>query len=155
MADHQQDVILQALRAALLAANTAAGDRVRIEGVDPVPADSMPMIEIEAGQEAVRALTVSYPARQERDFDIEVRVLAAQNDDYRATAGRLLAQVEAALNPPGTGAGPVGVLPPGRLRLLGSTPDRDGNASRVVYTIRSLWRVKYFTTEGRPAVAAR
>jgi len=149
MANHMQDQILDAIKATLIAAATSAGTSVRIEGVDELPAASCPAIEIEAGREDVELIGMGRRRSQRREFDVEVRAIVSQSSSYRSAAGNLLKQIEQALRP-AAGATLVDVLVPDRIRLVASTPDRDGNAARVTYTIRTVWRAVYFTTEGAP-----
>lgn len=150
MAEHMQDQILAAVRNTLIQANTLAGDRVRVEGVDLLSPDKAPALEIEAGEETVALIGNGLAGRrtQQREFRIEVRGVVASNDDYRHQAGELLAQVEEALNGPATTQ--VDVLVPDRIRLLGSRPESDGRGAQIVYLMRSVWLCRYITTEGAP-----
>ena len=144
---HLQDQILAALRITLASAATDAGANVRVEPVDEIPAANCPAIDIEAGNETVEYTDLRRKT-QRRDFDVEVRAIVASNTNYREAAGRLLAQIEAALRPAGGAPTFLDALVPDGIRLLGSQPDRDGNAARVTYVLRTLWRCRYFTTEG-------
>lgn len=146
---HMQDLILEHVKATAIAAATDAGGNVVIEGVDPVPANTAPALRISAGPETVEAKTLSYPRTQQRTFDVVVDLLVAHKDDYRARAGRLLAQLEQALCAT-PAANTVNGRCPSGLHLVANDPDRDGNAAQVFYTIRTLWRVVYVTKENAP-----
>lgn len=153
MFKHMQDQILEAIRGTLLHAGTLAGDQVRVEGVDLLPASTTSAIEIEAGEEAVELLGGGRDGRrtQRRDFRVEVRCVVVSNGDYRGRAGELLAQVERALN--GTTTTQVDVLVPERIRLLASRPESDSRGSQIVYQLRSVWLCRYLTTEGAPGAS--
>ena len=153
MAKHMQDQILEAVRCTLVQAATAAGDQVRIEGVDLLPYSKTPAIEIEAGEEAVELLGNGRDGRrtQRRDYRVEVRCVVASNGDYRGQAAALLAQVEQALN--GLAITQVDVLVPDRIRLLASRPETEGRGAQVVYQLRSIWLCRYVTTEGAPCAS--
>lgn len=149
MAAHMQDQILDAIKTVLIAANTAAGARVRVEGVDPVAADDCPAIDIEAAGETVESVGLSRRT-QRRDFDVEIRLSVTQKSDYRSKAGELLAQIESALRPASGAPTFVDVLVPDGIRMSASQPDRDGGGARPVYAIRTMWRCRYFVKEGAP-----
>lgn len=155
MSKHMQDQILDAVRSTLVQAGTLAGDQVRIEGVDLLPASKTPAIEIEAGEEVVELISSGRDGRrtQRRDYRVEVRCVVASNGDFRGQAVELLAQVERALNSPEISH--VDVLVPERMRLLGSRPESDSRGNQVVYQLRSVWLCRYITTEGAPRAPIR
>jgi hypothetical protein len=151
MADFMQDQILQAFKQTLIQAATAAGTRVRIEGVDMRSTSATPGIDIEAGDEEVAA--VSMGAGQTgartlmREFRVEVHgVIATASDDYRTQASSLHQQIERAL----LSASPtfLDAVLRERPRLMGIRPDKDGEGSKVVYVMRSMWLCKYSAKEG-------
>lgn len=151
MADFMQDQILQAFKQTLIQAATAAGTRVRIEGVGMRSALATPGIDIEAGDEEVAA--VSMGAGQTgartlmREFRVEVHgVIATTADDYRTQASSLHQQIERAL----LSASPtfLDAVLRERPRLMGIRPDKDGEGSKVIYVMRSMWLCKYSAKEG-------
>lgn len=150
MADFMQDQILTAIKTQLIAAGTAAGSRVRIEGVDSRSVQAMPAIEIEAGDEQVSVLSNgmrSTGRSLQREFRVELHaVVSSAGSDYRAQAGALQQQIEHVMH--ASGVTLLDALVPDRVRLLGSRAGRDGDASRVVYVIRSMWEVRYQVKEG-------
>jgi hypothetical protein len=148
--DHIQDQILQSVQATLLAAATSAGASVFLESVDDIPEASHPAIAIEAGPETVDGQGMSVRGRStKRTFDFYMRLTVAQNAGYRQACGRLLKEVEQALQASDEAA-TAGGLVRGGIHLLATDPDRDGNAAKVVYTIRSLWRAPYVCKENAP-----
>lgn len=146
MATHLQDRILASIKATLVAAAIVDSESVYLEGVDTIPAERTPALKIDAGSESVETLTLKAPRTQRRTFDIVVQIEVAQNDDYRVKAGGLLAQVERAMFQ--VPEAQFGGLAPDGLRLVATAPDRDGNSSRITYSIRTLWRVTYVCKEG-------
>lgn len=144
-----QDQILNAFKAALVAAATDAGNRVRIEGVDALSAQQVPAIEIEAGDEEVAVVSQSRAGRTlQRELRVEVRAIVATTAgaDYRAQCSRLHQQIEQALHSPQPQA--LDAVVPERLRLLGIRSGKDGDGARVVYAMRSMWQVRYVVKEG-------
>lgn len=151
MTDFKQDQILQAIKQTLIQAATAAGARVRIEGVDMRSASGTPCIEIEAGDEEVAAVSMgggqTGPRTLMREFRVEVQsVICTTADDYRRQASSLHQQVERAL----FSASPtfLDAVLPERPRLMGIRPDKDGEGSKVTYVMRSMWLCKYSAKEG-------
>lgn len=149
MANHLQDQILASIRATLIAADIVESGRVYLEGVDEIPAEATPAIKVDAGPETIANLTLRAPRTQKRTLDVFVTIVVAQNDDYRLQAGRLLARVEEAISATPETRSAGGISPDG-LQLAATDPDRDGNAAKVVYSIRTLWRVTYLCKEGAP-----
>lgn len=150
MAEHMQQQIVQALQTTLKLAGTAAQGRVRVDGLDLLPVDNCPALELTVGDESVAPITngKAGAATQQRELQIEVACLVAGSRDYRARAAELLAQVEEAL---GSRQPTVldGLLAR-RPRLLGTRPQPDGQGAQAVYAIRSMWMFRYFTAEGAP-----
>ncbi|MDM0011985.1 hypothetical protein QTH87_05970 [Variovorax sp. J22P168] len=149
MALHLQDQIVASLQRTLVDAAIVAPGRVQVEGVDEIPADSAPAIAIEVGPEQVEALTIKAPRTLRRTLSLVIRIVVAQNSGYRERAAEILGQVERAIHGTPQARSADGIAPEG-LQLLGSEPERDGGASRVVYGIRTHWRVTYLCKEGAP-----
>lgn len=149
MADHLQDQILASLKASIVAGEIVPPESVYLEGVDEIPADAAPAIKIDCGPEAVDVLTLKFPRTLKRTLDIVITAVVAQNGDYRVRAGGMLASLERALQGTQEARSAGGIAPEG-LRLIATDPDRDGNAARVVYSIRSLWRIPYLAKEAAP-----
>lgn len=151
---HMQQQILEAVRATLDAADTNAGPRVRVEGLNRLPASALPAIEIEAGDEEVERRTLGKGGRPtlQRDLLIEIGCIVKGGGDHLARASELLAQVEEALCPDGLTE--LDSLLDGRPRLRGTRPQHDDTGAEPVYRIRSAWICRYFTAEGRPRAQA-
>lgn len=144
-----QDRILGAFKSTLVAAATDAAGRVRVEGVDALGPQSVPAIEIEAGDEEVEVVSQSRSGRTlQRELRVEVRaiVACAAGDDYRGQCSRLHQQIEHALHSPQPQA--LDAVVPERVRLLGIRSGKDGDGARVVYLMRSMWLVRYIAKEG-------
>lgn len=146
---HLQDRITAHMQQRLEAAGIVKPGRVVREGVDQVPAESTPAIRIDIGPESVVNLTLKAPRTQKRTLDVFITVVVAQNDDFRRSAGSLLASVERVFATPAEPCEISGINTES-LQLVATDPDRDGNAASVVYSIRSLWRITYLCKEGAP-----
>lgn len=148
--NHLQLQILESLRSVLLAANTDAGTRVRVEGLNNVSASALPAIEIEVSDEETERRTMGSGGRAtlQRDLIVEVGCLVKGGGDYLKRASDLMAQVEEALFPDGVNE--LDCLLDGRPRLKGTRPQHDDRGAEPVYRIRTGWVFRYFTTEGRP-----
>ena len=149
MAMHLQDQVVASLQRTLIDAAIVEPGRVQVEGVDEMPAEAAPAIVIEIGPEQVDTMTLKTPRTLKRTLSIFIRIVVAQNSGYRQRAAELLAQIERAIHGSPQARSADGIAPDG-LRLVGSEPDRDGNASRIVYSIRTLWRATYLCKEGAP-----
>lgn len=149
MADFVQDQILAAIKTVLVQAGTDAASRVRVEGVDSLGPQSLPAIEIEAGDEEVQPVSQSKAGRTlQREFRVELRAIVscAAGADYRSQCSHLHQQIERALHSQTVHA--LDAVVPERLRLLGIRPGKDGDGARVVYAMRSMWLVRYLAKEG-------
>lgn len=148
--DHQQLQILKTLASVLVAAATDAGNRVRVEGINGLPSSALPAIEIEVGEEEVARLSYGRDGRPtlQRDLVVEVGLLVKGADGYLERASEMLAQVEEALGAEGLIA--LDCLLDGRPRLRGCRPQLEDRGAELVYRIRSLWVLRYFTSEGLP-----
>lgn len=147
---HLQRQILDAVRAVLVAAGTDAGTRVRVEGLNSLPASALPAIEIEVGDEEVERRTLGKGGRPtlQRDLLIEIGCIVKGGGDHLARAAELLAQVEEALCPAAVTV--LDGLIDGRPRLRGTRPQHDDMGAEPIYRIRSVWFFRYFTAEGSP-----
>lgn len=150
MAEHMQQQIVLALQTTLKLAGTAAQGRVRVDGLDLLPVDNCPALELTVGDESVAPITngKAGAATQQRELQIEVACLVAGSRDYRARAAELLAQVEEALG--GRQPTVLDGLLARRPRLLGTRAMPDGLGAQAVYVIRSMWMFRYFAAEGAP-----
>lgn len=148
--DHKQLQILKSLRDVLLAANTDAGARVRVEGLNNLSASALPAIEIEVSDEEIERKTMGSGGRAtlQRDLIVEVGCVVKGGGDYLERASVLMAQVEEALFPDGLTE--LDCLLDGRPRLRGTRPQHDDRGADPIYRIRTGWVLRYFTAEGRP-----
>lgn len=151
---HLQRQILEAVRSILAAAATDAGQRVRVEGLNSLPASALPAIEIEAGDEEVERQTLGKAGRAtlRRELLIEIGCIVKGGGDHLARASELLAQVEEALCP--SYPTELDVLLDGRPRLRGTRPQHDDAGAEPIYRIRSAWVCRYFCPEGAPRALA-
>lgn len=151
---HLQWQILDAVRTTLAAADTAAGARVRVEGLNHLPLSALPAIEIEVGDEEVERKTFGRDGRPtlQRDLLIEIGCIVKGGGDHLGRASELLAQVEEALCAEGPTV--LDVLLDTRPRLRGTRAQHDDAGAEPIYRISSAWSCRYFTAEGRPRALA-
>lgn len=149
MADHQQQQILDAISALLLASATAAGTHVFTERVDELMESELPAIHIEGGDEDVSDETIGYPALQMRRFQFFTSCIVS-GADYARAARNLAKQVEAALQ--GTALAANGKA--NTLTLTGSNVQKDGTGASVLFEVRQHWIAQYITRAGTPDVLA-
>lgn len=145
MADHVQQQILDAAKAILLAAATAAGTSVFLERVDELMESDLPAIHVEGGDEDVGVESVGHPAIQSRMFSFTTSCIVS-GADYGRNARNLAKQVEQAFL---TSASPLN----GKasvLRLEGSSVLKDGSGATVLFEVRQKWRASYYTLGGVP-----
>ncbi|MCW5648353.1 MAG: hypothetical protein KIS62_01270 [Ramlibacter sp.] len=149
MADHLQDQIMGAIKQTLMDAATNAGESVTIDGVDLQPIGKGDWIEIEAGGDESESTTIGFPPNQLRLFDIVIRCGVARKAAWRNAAGELAKQVEQALNA-SVSIFKAGGLASGGVHYASSTPDKDGTADKVVYTITQVWQARYRCAANAP-----
>lgn len=150
MADHVQDQILEALKALLVAAGTAAGTDVYIERVDPIGPNKCPGVEIIAGEESIAPPTnIGWPRVQHRAFEITIRCTVARNTDYRKQAGNLAKEVEAAIAASPQAQTLNGLAREG-VHLQRSTTEKDGDGEKALYSIVQTWIAGYRTVANAP-----
>ena len=148
MAAHIQQQILDAMKAALVAAATAAGARVYVDRPDELTPALLPAIVITAGQERVEALNMGYPVTHQRVMQIDCRAVAMGTG--AAYAARTLAgQIESALFA-SESAAYLGGLIKTPIELIGTDPQIDGQGSQLIAEVRQLWQLTYFTVSGAP-----
>jgi len=146
--EHVQQQILDAAKAALVAAGTDAGVRVYLDHADPLEVADLPAIELaEAPQgEDVDAKTVS--GAESRVYSVLVSCVVAGGADYARRARELGRQVEVALT---ARAAP---LPrPGRAQLAAARMTLEGDGESLLAKREQLWRFTYTTRRGAPDIA--
>lgn len=148
MADHLQQQLLDAYKATLIAAATAAGSNVFLDRVDEVPQASLPALHIEGQGETIESTSVDWSQIQERAYTFTVSCVTGLAMGAAAAARNLGKQVEQALfaaQATSTASGKAKAL-----RLEGSTEGKDGSAATSLYLVRQTWVVTYITLSGAP-----
>jgi len=151
MAAHAQQQILDAMKAALVAAITAARRNVFVDRPDELSTSDVPAIVIEAGDEDVSAEGVNMPFVLTRIWNVDTICVAAGK--LAAAAARDLArEVEVTLHADISAATFGGLCRP--IELLAARPQLTGQSSETVAEVRQSWRITYFTRSGSPDVLA-
>lgn len=150
MADHLQDQIMNSVKATLIAAATAAGMDVVIDGVDPIPVGKSDWISIEAGPEISEPQTIGFPPIRQREFSFTLVLVAVRKTDWRVAASTLLKQSEAALSA-STATFSAGGKARGGIHYIGTeTPEKDGTGQDVVYRIPARFAARYSCAANTP-----
>lgn len=146
MADHVTQQILVALQAALTGSTDAAAS-VHLERLDPLARAELPAILIEPGVEDVAdVLTMARPYRQARSLSVLITAVVAQTTGYGAAARQIGKQIELAI----ANSAPLAALSTQVPRLLGSQPDKAGDADLPMAVLTQSWRFPYHTLSNTP-----
>jgi len=147
MAAHAQQQILDAVKAALVAAATDAAARVHIDRVDEYTEADLPAIRITAGDEPVEPLALHIRAAQRREMELEIACVTA-GASAMADARELAKQVEQALYATvsvNTLSGKCSAL-----TLTNVSPQLVAGASVLMAEVRHTWRATYHVRAGVP-----
>lgn len=155
MADHVQVQVLDAVKAALLAAATAAGQRVYLDRTDDLPTSDLAAIDIvggeEVGEESIEYLTMHWPPVQQRSFTFAITSVTRGATGSARAARNLAKQVESTLLGSATaitaGAVAIGML------LAESGERKDASGELPLAAVRQVWQAQYQTMAGAPDVA--
>ncbi len=142
---HAQQQILDGYKAALVAANTAAGMRVFLDRVDPLQPDELPAILVEEAPDGEQVDPQTVTGGEARVLSVLVTSVVAHGSEYGARARALGLQVEEAL-----GAATFAVPKPGRTRIASSRMTLSGEGDRALAAREQTWRTQYFTRRGAP-----
>lgn len=153
MANHVQDQILAYVQTLLAGAGTTAQTRVYTERMDLVRDDSVPFIEIKAGEDTVRTEqgTIGFPRTELHFFQFMTHCTVAVAGTYRVDAGNLAKQVQAALNASRLVNSANGIARNG-IQLQGMRPEQDPDAAKPLYSIELVWVAGYMTASNAPDV---
>lgn len=148
MADHLQQQLLDAYKATLIAAATAAGSNVFLDRVDEIPTGSLPALHLEGRSETVESISADWSQIQQRAYSFTIACVTGQASGAATAARNLGKQVEQALfasQATSTASGKAKAL-----RLEGSVEEKDGTSSVTLFTVRQSWVVDYITQSGVP-----
>lgn len=147
MAAYMQQQILDALKAALIAASTGCGSNVFVDRTDALQPTELPAILIEADEETIEnVLTMSRPQRQRRDFNVLVAPTVANNTTAGATLREICKQVELAIY----GDSALNALVRDVPRLQGSKTSLFGEGETAMAQQPMAWSMPYFTLSNQP-----
>lgn len=145
---HIQQQVLNAVRAALIAASTAAGARVYVDHPDELTAAQLPAIVLVAGDERIERMgDFGFPFTQVRRLDLSLHSVCGGPGAAAAARG-LAAQAEAALYANDEVSRLYGLCAQ-PLDLQGSTSALSGQGSQLVAETCQTWLASYMTTAGQ------
>lgn len=145
---HAQQQILEAVRDALLAADTDAGASVHLDRVDPLEDRELPALLIAEAPEGETVDPQTVSSLESRVLSVVVVSVVAGGPDFGARARELARQVEVALGTPG-----AAIPKAGRCRIAGSRLQLSGEGDKPRAAREQTWRVQYFTRRGAPDIA--
>lgn len=144
---HLQQQVLDAIKATLVAAVTAAGARVFVDWVDPL--QDLPAILVDEAPDGETTSGTDLGPLRQRTLAVRVRCVVAAGSTAMAQARSLGLQAEQALAAPGTA---LALLARGGVVMQSSRPNLDGDGDRVAALREQDWLVTYFTTSEAPDV---
>lgn len=151
MADHLQNQILDAVKAALVSAALVATGRVYLDRTDEIPEGGLPAIDIlggdEGDEESIEYQTVHFPPLQARAFTFPIASIT-RGEDCARSARNLAGDVEAVLLA-SSGAITVGGRKVSML-LASSSSTKTGDANTRMCAVRQSWQAQYHTQGGAP-----
>ncbi len=145
---HVQQQILEGVRAALIAAATAAGDRVFLDRIDPLEAAELPALLVEESPNGETLDPQDVHGMEQRLYPVLVTAVVAHAADYSSQARALGLEVEKVLGVP-----TFHVPKPGRARIASTRMALSGEGDRSVAAREQTWNFTYFTRRGAPDVA--
>lgn len=142
---HVRATIRNAVVAALIAANTAAGTRVYAHRVDPLDAAKLPALTVEAMDEDIQIEVQGRPAIVvQRNLRLRVTACVKTTPD---DLDNLLAQVETCMAN-SQSIGGAKIIEIGSLR-----GDVSGDLQRPLYQGSQAFLVTYYTSQANPGAA--
>lgn len=154
MADHVQDQILDYFQALLVAGSTAAGARVDIERVDPVPTDNLPHLHLEAVAEdkPIEGGSIGFPRTANRFFTWSLTSTVAQEAGYGKACRNLAKQAEMVICASRT-TQQAGGLARNGTHLIRTEFLKGGELERPVFQVKHYWTSGYQARDDAPDVA--
>lgn len=143
-----QQQILAGVRDALVLADTAAQHRVFLDRLDPLEANDLPALLIEASPEGEVIEAATTNGLQQRVFPITVTAVVAHATGYGVLSRELGGEVEACM-----GAPSFAVPKPGRAQITSARPARSGEGDQARAALMQTWQITYFTRRGAPDIA--
>lgn len=143
---HYRSTLREAIRAALVAADTTAGARVFKNPTDD--RTRFPALVIEDDGESQRALTMPAGTDRviERRYSFTVRAEVQQVAGYDDARDTLAAEVESSLAAAGVVSGVKAITP------AGCDFSQDNGGERPIAVATQRFEALYFTTQGAPGV---
>lgn len=146
---HVQQQILDAVKAALIAANTPAAERVYLEPLDPVQSLALPAIVVEEAPQGEQSQISTIGGLEQRDFMVRVAGVVAHATDYAGDARELGLQIEKALGNPVPALDAIARAR--RITLSQFVKSGEGDQARAAR--QQYWQFTYFVQQGAPDVA--
>lgn len=146
---HLQQQILNTVQTVLSTGGTAAGNRVQVERVDPLPQKTtFPVILIEESDRGESVDQETIHGLQRRVYELVIDNLVQVNATYGADARALGLQVEKLL----LASTALAALCQGGVEIVASTLPRDGAGEKPLASRRQVWRFTYFVNPATPDV---
>jgi len=149
MADHVQQQVLDAVKAALIAAATDAGTRVYLDRVDEILQTNLPAIDIlgdgfDDDAETIERLSISFPYLQKHTYGFGIGAIATT----AAAARNLGKQVAAALLASRSAITVDSTAID--MAQTGSGMSRESGAAVPLFRAQQAWQAIYHTQAGTP-----
>ena len=146
---HVQQQILEGVKAALIAAGTAAGPRVYLDRVDPLEELDLPALLVQEAPEGETIEPQTVSGLEQRSYAVLVVGVVEHATEYGSQARALGLQVEQVLGVPG-----FAVPLAGRARIAAARMSLSGEGKKAMAAREQTWRFTYFTRRGAPETAS-
>jgi hypothetical protein len=146
---HVQQQIIHAVQAALIAADTAAAERVYVEPLDALSIEVLPAIVVEEAPQGEQSQPTTISGVEQRDYVVRISGVVAHATDYASDARDLGLQIEKVLGNPSAA---LDQIVKGRRITLSQLP-KSGDAERARAARQQYWQFTYFVQQGAPDVA--
>jgi hypothetical protein len=148
---HVQQQLLDAIKARLIAGNTAAGDDVFLDRLDPLPKGKRAAILIAEGDHGEDIVPATLKEMQQRTLDVVVTCALRSCDDVIAEAREFGLAVEKLLSPKSTNTALLAIAK--NWTIVNSRLAKSGEGEEAVASRVQLWQFTYYVRKAEPDVA--
>ena len=146
---HVAEQILRAIETALVAADTAAQNRVFVDRVDPLQPTELPAILIEEAPQGERSEYATVGGLEQRDLTVRIAGVVAHRSQYGSLARDLALAIEKVLANPEPALDALARSR--RITLSQIVLSGEGEAARGAR--QQYWLFSYYVQSGSPDVA--